>query len=308
VKNDYDGFFKSRGFYIALYACVAILIVAGVFYSVNSALRSGEAPSETVEEEAAGVGSQFDRPISESAESQISNYTDPFESQKRPDDSKAELKNEVAERSRDGALPGVSFPDLSSQNVSSPNVGLNEPEKVSEKAEAPSQETAKEEESAASEDETEELAEENIEEKTFEAFADNSRMSWPVIGTIVMDYSPDHVIYDQTLELYRTNDSIWIAGEIGSQVKATADGVVESIEKGSQYGNTVVIDNGNGWKTTYAQLQDNILVSEGDVVRAGQVLGGINNPTSNASVQGAHLNLQITKDDQSIDPKLVLAQ
>jgi murein DD-endopeptidase MepM/ murein hydrolase activator NlpD len=133
-------------------------------------------------------------------------------------------------------------------------------------------------------------------------------MSWPIIGTIVMDYSPDHVIYDQTLELYRTNDSIWISGEIGSQVKATADGVVESIQKGSQYGNTVVVDNGNGWKTTYAQLQDNILVSEGDVVRAGQILGGINNPTSNASVQGAHLNLQILKDDQPIDPKLVLAQ
>ena len=121
-----------------------------------------------------------------------------------------------------------------------------------------------------------------------------------------MDYSPDHVIYDQTLELYRTNDSIWISGEIGSQVKATADGVVETIEKGSQYGNTVIIDNGNGWKTTYAQLQDNILVSEGDVVRAGQALGGINNPTSNASVQGAHLNLQIKTTKRSTQNSYLL--
>ncbi|MCL2462728.1 MAG: M23 family metallopeptidase, partial [Defluviitaleaceae bacterium] len=125
--------------------------------------------------------------------------------------------------------------------------------------------------------------------EAFPAFSDDQKMSWPVLGDIVMDFSVDHVIYDKTLDQYRTNDNICIAAQPGAQVKAAAAGVVTQVTKDNQNGNTVVIDDGNGWITTYGQLMDGVLVKEGDVVKAGQVIGGVAAPTIYGVLLGDHV-------------------
>jgi len=132
-------------------------------------------------------------------------------------------------------------------------------------------------------------------------------MNWPVKGDIVLDYSTTQLLYDQTLDQYRTNDSIWISASPGSPVKAASDGVVQKIEKTQQDGTTILIDDGNGWTTTYGQLLDSVLVKEGDVVKRGQIIGGIANPTKYGVLQGPHLSFKIAKDDVTVDPKTILA-
>ncbi|MCL2351918.1 MAG: M23 family metallopeptidase [Firmicutes bacterium] len=140
----------------------------------------------------------------------------------------------------------------------------------------------------------------------FASFSDDQKMSWPVLGDIVMDYSVDHVIYDKTLDQYRTNDNICIAAEAGAQVKAAAAGVVTAVTQDRQSGNVVVIDDGNGWVTTYGQLMDGVLVKAGDVVKAGQVIGGVASPTNYGVLLGNHLTFKVTKDDAPVNPLDVL--
>lgn len=142
----------------------------------------------------------------------------------------------------------------------------------------------------------------------FSLFDDTKEMSWPVIGQVIMDYSVETAIYDKTLEQYRTNDSVCIAAPVGTDVTASAEGIVQSITNDSVNGNSVVINHGNGWMSTYSQLQDNILVTEGEVVCEGDVIGSVGEPSNYSVSLGSHLDFKLTKDDVSTDPKVVLAQ
>ena len=68
------------------------------------------------------------------------------------------------------------------------------------------------------------------------------------------------------------------------------------------YGNTVVIDHGNGFKTLYAHLSQ---VSQycGAIVKAGQVIG-LSGSTGNSS--GPHLHFEVRVPGGYLDPLKVL--
>lgn len=167
------------------------------------------------------------------------------------------------------------------------------------------------------EDEKSKTVEESSQEVNYEdesdveetgTFNNGLKLEWPLQGEIVMDYSTDVAIYDKTLEQYRTNDSVSIAANEGTVVKAAGDGVVEFVGLDSEEGNMVVIGHNDGWKTTYSQLNDNILVEEGQNVAAGQAIGSVANPTKYEVSLGSHLNFKITRDDAAVDPKVALAE
>ncbi len=138
-------------------------------------------------------------------------------------------------------------------------------------------------------------------------FDDNDEMIWPVSGQILMDYNIDSAIYDKTLEQYRTNSSICISAPLGTEVSASADGVITSIKKDEEKGVTVSIDHGNGWLSTYSQLQDNVAISEGQTVYKGDIIGNVGKPSKYGAALGPHLEFSVFKDDKATDPKLVLA-
>lgn len=139
-------------------------------------------------------------------------------------------------------------------------------------------------------------------------FDDNKEMLWPVDGKILMDYSMETAVYDKTLEQYRTNDSICISAHIGDSVLASADGVVEQVLNDNENGNTITVNHGNGWLSTYSQLGNNITVKEGQVVHQGDVLGCVGQPSKYNVALGAHLEFTVSKNNETTDPKLVLMQ
>lgn len=138
-------------------------------------------------------------------------------------------------------------------------------------------------------------------------FDDNDEMAWPVSGQILMDYNMDSAIYDKTLEQYRTNSSICISAPLGTEVSASADGVITAITKDEEKGVTVSVDHGNGWLSTYSQLQDNVAISEGQTVYKGDKIGNVGEPSKYGVALGPHLEFSVFKDDEATDPKLVLA-
>ena len=125
----------------------------------------------------------------------------------------------------------------------------------------------------------------------------------PLAGNIVMDYSADHAIYDATLDQYRTNDHISIGAKKGESVKASEDGTVETVKTDDERGITVVLNHGNGWQTTYSQLQEDVVVKEGDKVKKGQEIGFVAEPTKYSVALGEHVDFSIAKDGVTVDPK-----
>ena len=142
-------------------------------------------------------------------------------------------------------------------------------------------------------------------EPLYTLFDDTQEMLWPVSGPIIMDYSVETGIFDKTLEQYRTHDSLCISAAVGESVVAAADGVVAAITQNDEKGKCVAIDHGNGWCTTYSQI-DNISLAEGQVVRQGDVIGCIASPTKYGAGLGSHLDFTVTLDQKPYDPKLIL--
>lgn len=144
------------------------------------------------------------------------------------------------------------------------------------------------------------------EQPQYSLFDEGQEMIWPVSGKIVMDYSMETAVYDKTLDQYRTNDSLCISANPGDNVLAAADGVVEQILKTNEDGNKVVINHGNGWLSTYSQL-DNVAVAQGQTVHQGDIIANIGQPTNYGVELGTHLKFTVSKDNEAMDPKLVLA-
>lgn len=138
------------------------------------------------------------------------------------------------------------------------------------------------------------------EEKVY-AFGPEETLQWPVVGSVLLNYSMDKAVYFETMQQYRYNPAVVIAADEGADISAAADGVVKKITTEAMTGNTVVISLGNGYELTYGQLTD-ITVQEGDAVEAGSHIGKIAAPTIYYTEEGANLYVALTKDGTPVNP------
>ena len=137
------------------------------------------------------------------------------------------------------------------------------------------------------------------------SFSESDFLTWPVAGSVVLDYSMDGSIYFPTLEQYKYNPALIIGSDEGAQVTAAAQGMVESIGIDEETGTTVTMSLGDGYELKYGQLQE-LTVSEGDVVEQGQLIGYVSAPTKYYCVEGSNLFFEMTKDGTPVDPVLYL--
>jgi murein DD-endopeptidase MepM/ murein hydrolase activator NlpD len=118
----------------------------------------------------------------------------------------------------------------------------------------------------------------------------DGHFSWPTNGGVItsgygMRWGKMHLGLD-------------IAGTDNLEIKAADNGVVEMAGGDGTYGNCVIIDHGNGYRTRYAHLRS-IKVSSGQVVEKGETLG-IMGQTGDST--GVHLHFEIIKDGSTTNP------
>lgn len=89
---------------------------------------------------------------------------------------------------------------------------------------------------------------------------------------------------------------------IGDPIWAAADGIVSFSGWRSGFGNTVVVDHGDGYQTLYAHNQKNI-VRVGDLVRAGQQLATVG---STGRSTGSHLHFEVHVNGRPVNPMAYL--
>lgn len=132
-------------------------------------------------------------------------------------------------------------------------------------------------------------------------FSEDSTLTWPASGAVLIGYSMDQTVFFSTLEQYKYNPALIIGGEVGETISASAAGIVTNIEDTAQTGTTVTLDMGNGYSAVYGQLTD-VPLSVGDYVASGETVGILNEPAKYYSVEGPNLYFEILKDGTPVDP------
>ena len=130
----------------------------------------------------------------------------------------------------------------------------------------------------------------------------------PLQGEVVAAFSVDQLLYNETLDDWRTHDGVDIAAAAGDAVLAASAGTVLSVTDDPMMGTTVVIGHSDGYETTYANLQTGPLVEEGESVSAGQAIGAVGTTAAAESAQGVHLHFAVTREGEAVDPQAFLDQ
>lgn len=125
---------------------------------------------------------------------------------------------------------------------------------------------------------------------------------WPVTGRIETPWSMSALVYNRTMRDWRTHNGLDIAAELGAQVRAAADGVVESVSEDEMYGTTVVIAHSGGLKSIYSNLAATPTVNEGDAVAAGSIIGSVGNTALCEIGEVNHLHFAMVLNGESLDP------
>ena len=123
----------------------------------------------------------------------------------------------------------------------------------------------------------------------------DGKLKLPAVGKVSSRYGLRHDPIDGRL---RHHNGIDIAMPEGSHVKAAREGKVVFSGLLFGYGNTVIVDHGNGLTSLYAHNSLN-LVKTGDVVDKNSILSLSG---SSGRSTGPHLHFEVRKDGVPVDP------
>ena len=93
------------------------------------------------------------------------------------------------------------------------------------------------------------------------------------------------------------------AGDLGTPIKAMADGIATLAENDLYFtGATLIFDHGHGISTLYMHL-DEIFIEKGDIVKQGDIIGTVG---SSGRSTGPHLDVRLNWFGTRLDPATVL--
>ena len=140
-----------------------------------------------------------------------------------------------------------------------------------------------------------------IVEKDPFSFSEKDTLRWPVNGNVILNYSMDETVYFATLDQYKYNPAILIAGEVGDNIVSARVGKVISIKNDAQTGTTVTVSLGDGYEAIYGQIGE-VCVEEGETLSEREIIGYLGEPTKYYSVEGCNLYFQLLKDGEPVNP------
>jgi len=101
------------------------------------------------------------------------------------------------------------------------------------------------------------------------------------------------------LHIRKFHFGIDFCANLGTSIHATANGIVEKVQrKKCGYGFNIIINHGDGYKTRYAHLNE-IFVKEGDAIKLDDIIGTVG---STGMSTGNHLHYEIIYNNNPIDP------
>lgn len=132
----------------------------------------------------------------------------------------------------------------------------------------------------------------------------NSKFIYPTTYTSISSFYGTRELYGKT----NFHTGIDFLAPVGSEVLASSFGYIEFASFSNDgYGNTVIIAHDNSFKTLYSHLSEEFIVSVGQYVSCGDVIGFVgpkylSNGMLNGNTTGPHLHFSIFVNDNTINP------
>ncbi|MGF9713884.1 MULTISPECIES: murein hydrolase activator EnvC family protein [Paenibacillus] len=132
----------------------------------------------------------------------------------------------------------------------------------------------------------------------------NSKLQWPLPKKYPITSNFGTRIDPITGKSGASHNGLDIGAPSGTSILAAEAGTVIVAQWWSTYGNTVVIDHGNGLWTLYPHMRMNgIKVKKGDLVKRGQLIGEVG---STGRSTGPHLHFEVRVNEKAINPESFL--
>lgn len=132
------------------------------------------------------------------------------------------------------------------------------------------------------------------------------RMESPVPGAIAKDFASDELVYSETMQDWRVHEGIDFAADENAEVKAAADGTVESVSEDGMLGACVIIGHSGGVKTFYGNLQEGSAPPVGTQVKTGDVIGKVGKTAALEIMDPSHLHFEVIYQEKSVNPHTYL--
>lgn len=136
---------------------------------------------------------------------------------------------------------------------------------------------------------------------SLQSFADlKGKLGWPIKeGKIIRPFGENK---NEKLNTITLNYGIDILSKINSNVLAVAEGIVSAIDWIPGYGNIVILTHRDDFRTVYGHVS-NISVKEGEKLKAGSILGQVNE-----SLEGNFLHFEIWNERNYQNPEIWLSK
>ncbi|MEE2876791.1 MAG: peptidoglycan DD-metalloendopeptidase family protein [Candidatus Neomarinimicrobiota bacterium] len=122
------------------------------------------------------------------------------------------------------------------------------------------------------------------------------KLPWPIEGAVISRFG---TYRNPELKTVTENTGIDIRGKSGSEVRAIYDGIVTTVTYIRGYGNTVILDHGDGFYSVYTHVID-VEVDENSYVNARDVIAYVGD---SGSLEGAKLHLEIWENRAKLNPE-----
>ena len=122
------------------------------------------------------------------------------------------------------------------------------------------------------------------------------KLPWPIKGKIIHKYGKQR---DTQLKTTINNTGIDIRARQGEKVSAVFTGVVTMITYLSGFGNTIILNHGDGYYSVYSHL-DEVLVELDDLIGTAEVIGLAGD---SGSLEGSKLHFALFADQRTQNPQ-----
>jgi murein DD-endopeptidase MepM/ murein hydrolase activator NlpD len=126
------------------------------------------------------------------------------------------------------------------------------------------------------------------------------KLPWPVPGGSIVSRFGNQI--HPVLKTVTQNTGIDISVPSGTEVRAVASGDVATISWLPSYGNLLILNHNNGFRSVYTHLSE-ITVGQGQKVNEGEAIG-----KSGESLAGPLLHFELWREREKQDPELWLSK
>lgn len=120
--------------------------------------------------------------------------------------------------------------------------------------------------------------------------------------TVLKDYNGGELQYNDTLKQWEIHKAVDLVSDTSNNVFAIAKGTVTNVYTNYLEGTVIEVSHSNGLVSVYKSLNQDVSITLGEAVKAGQKLGTVGSTMSRELNSGNHLHLEIFMNNELVNP------